>query len=62
MRSSSGRDWPALATFFSRLPTSRVASLEALVGQGRLQQDGTRWHLASRTSKEDALKKLFGDG
>ena len=37
------------------------AALEALVAQGRLVQNGARWLVASRTSKEDALKKLFGD-
>jgi hypothetical protein len=36
-------------------------SLEKLKGEGRLHQEGTRWHTANRTSKEDALKKLFGD-
>lgn len=37
------------------------ASLTSLVGQGRLQLEGTRFAVAQRTSKEDALKKLFGD-
>jgi hypothetical protein len=37
------------------------SSLEKLREGGRLQQEGTRWHPANRTSKEDALKKLFGD-
>lgn len=37
------------------------ASLEKLSTDGKLQLEGTRWRLANRTSKEDALKKLFGD-
>jgi protoheme ferro-lyase len=37
------------------------ASLEKLRAEGRLHLEGTRWHTAGRTSKEDALKKLFGD-
>ncbi|MEX2534016.1 MAG: hypothetical protein WD273_00330 [Trueperaceae bacterium] len=37
------------------------ASLEKLSADGRLQHEGTRWRLVNRTSKEDALKKLFGD-
>ncbi|HLR45892.1 MAG TPA: hypothetical protein VK092_01960 [Deinococcales bacterium] len=36
------------------------AALEQLVADGRVERDGTRWRLASRTSKEDALRKLFG--
>ena len=38
------------------------ASLAELTDKGRLTQDGTRWQVAKRTSKEDAFKKLFGDG
>lgn len=38
------------------------ASLSSQVGQGRLTHDGTRYLVTKRTSKEDALKKLFGDG
>ncbi len=37
------------------------AALASLVAQGRLQLDGQRYAVAQRTSKEDALKKLFGD-
>ena len=37
------------------------ASLEKLRADGKIQLDGTRWRLVNRTSKEDALKKLFGD-
>lgn len=37
------------------------ASLEKLEGQGRVLRDGSRWRPAQRTSKEDALKKLFGE-
>lgn len=36
-------------------------SLEKLRAEGRLHQESGRWHTAGRTSKEDALKKLFGD-
>lgn len=35
-------------------------ALEQLVAEGRIEQDGTRWRVASRTTKEDALKRLFG--
>jgi hypothetical protein len=38
------------------------ASLVSLVGQGRLSLEGARYGVVQRTSKEDALKKLFGDG
>ncbi|HLV11962.1 MAG TPA: hypothetical protein VKY42_05895 [Trueperaceae bacterium] len=37
------------------------ASLAALLSAGRITQEGDRYHPAKRTSKEDALKKLFGD-
>lgn len=37
------------------------SSLEKLRAQGKLHLEGTRWHTTGRTSKEDALKKLFGD-
>jgi len=37
------------------------ASLAKLLEEGRITQDGDRYHPAKRTSKEDALKKLFGD-
>ncbi|MEX2540454.1 MAG: hypothetical protein WD314_01555 [Trueperaceae bacterium] len=36
-------------------------SLEKLKAEGRLELEGTRWNAVNRTSKEDALKKLFGD-
>jgi hypothetical protein len=35
-------------------------SLIKLVKEGRLIQNGNYWHLATRTSKDEALKKLFG--
>jgi len=38
------------------------ASLASLLAAGRIVQEGERYHPAKRTSKEDALKKLFGDG
>ena len=38
------------------------AALASLLAQGRLRLDGARYLAAHRTSKEDALKKLFGDG
>lgn len=38
------------------------ASLVSQVAQGRLTVDGTRYATTRRTTKADALKKLFGDG
>lgn len=38
------------------------ASLAELVAEGRVVEDGNRYHPAKRTSKEDALKRLFGEG
>ena len=38
------------------------ASLASLIESGRVTADGDRYHPSKRTSKEDALKKLFGDG
>lgn len=38
------------------------ASLEGLLADGRITVEGERYHPAKRTSKEDALKKLFGEG
>jgi len=37
------------------------ASVAKLLAEGRITQEGDRYHPAKRTSKEDALKKLFGD-
>ncbi len=37
------------------------ASLATLLESGRVTLEGDRYHPAKRTSKEDALKKLFGD-
>ncbi|HZW27910.1 MAG TPA: hypothetical protein VFF08_05625 [Trueperaceae bacterium] len=37
------------------------ASLATLLEAGRITLEGDRYHPAKRTSKEDALKKLFGD-
>jgi hypothetical protein len=37
------------------------ASLAALVSAGRLVAAGDRWRIQRATSKEDALKRLFGD-
>jgi hypothetical protein len=37
-------------------------ALDKLVASGRLAQDGNRWQVAHKTSREDALKKLFGNG
>lgn len=36
------------------------AALEKLQADGRVQQNGARWQLQGRTSKEDAVRKLFG--
>jgi len=38
------------------------ASVAGLLEDGRLVGETGRYHLAKRTSKEDALKRLFGDG
>jgi hypothetical protein len=38
------------------------AALDKLASEGRVVKDGTRWKAIVKTSKEDALKKLFGDG
>lgn len=46
---------------FEELALDTIESaLEQLQEQGRVQLDGTRYKLQGRTSKEDALKKLFG--
>jgi hypothetical protein len=36
-------------------------ALENLSSQGRVHKEGTRWLAAHKTSKDDALKKLFGE-
>ncbi len=36
-------------------------SLDDLTEAGRLALEGARWVVVKRTSKEDALKKLFGE-
>ena len=36
-------------------------SLDHLKAQGNVEQQGERYVTASKTSREDALKKLFGD-
>lgn len=38
------------------------AALEQLAAAGRIALDGDRWKPTRKTSKEDALKRLFGDG
>lgn len=37
------------------------AALQTLLIERRISEDNQRWHVANKTSKEDALKKLFGD-
>ncbi|MGL4608823.1 MAG: hypothetical protein ACRCYY_03930 [Trueperaceae bacterium] len=37
------------------------AALESLVAQGRVTKEGTRWQAMHKVSKDDALKKLFGE-
>ncbi len=37
------------------------ASIATLLEAARITVDGERYHPAKRTSKEDALKRLFGD-
>ena len=47
---------------FEELAVDTIESaLTSLLGQGRLQREGQRYSVARRTSKADALKKLFGD-
>jgi hypothetical protein len=36
-------------------------ALENLIGQGRVHKEGTRWLATHKVSKDDALKKLFGE-
>jgi hypothetical protein len=36
-------------------------SLQRLEDSGRITRSGPRWTVTARTSKEDALRKLFGD-
>jgi DNA-binding SARP family transcriptional activator len=36
------------------------SALASLLKAGRIEADGARYRIASRTSKEDALKRLFG--
>ncbi len=38
------------------------ASLAALVRSERVEERDGRWHAVRKTTKEDALKRLFGDG
>ena len=38
------------------------ASLEALAREARVTERDGRWRAQRSTSKEDALKRLFGDG
>lgn len=38
------------------------ASIAGLLEDGRLVEDSGRYHPAKRTSKEDAMKRLFKDG
>ncbi len=36
-------------------------ALDKLVGQGQLEVDNERYFAVQKTSKDDALKKLFGE-
>ncbi|MBW7916617.1 MAG: hypothetical protein H3C53_08055 [Trueperaceae bacterium] len=38
------------------------SALAALLDAGKITVDGERYFPAKRTSKEDAMKQLFGDG
>ncbi len=38
------------------------ASLASLLAAGKITRDGERYFPVKRTSKEDAMKQLFGDG
>jgi hypothetical protein len=37
------------------------AALQQLEDDGRIEKNGLVWMISKRTSKEDALKRLFGD-
>lgn len=37
------------------------AALKALLEEKRVIEERERWRIAHKTSKEDALKRLFGD-
>ena len=37
------------------------ASLATLAQAEKVREEGGRWHFVRKTSKEDALKALFGD-
>lgn len=46
---------------FEELALDTIESaLEALLGEDRIEKDGSRYRVKGRTSKEDALRKLFG--
>ncbi len=50
-------------THFEELAVDTIEnSLASMVAQDRLTHDGTRYATLRRVTKEDALKKLFGDG
>lgn len=36
-------------------------SLDALSDAERIELDGTRWRVLRKTSKEDAMRRLFGE-
>jgi hypothetical protein len=38
------------------------AALDKLAAAGRIELEGTRWRPVQKTTKEDALMRLFGDG
>jgi hypothetical protein len=38
------------------------ASLASLAKAERIEETDGRWHVVRRVSKEDALRRLFGDG
>lgn len=46
---------------FEELALDTIESaLDTLVSEDRIEKDGLRYRIKGRTSKEDALRKLFG--
>ncbi len=47
---------------YEELATDTIeAALENLISQGRVHKEGIRWQATHKVSKDDALKKLFGE-
>jgi hypothetical protein len=47
---------------YEELATDTIeAALENLIAAGRVHKEGARWQASHKVSKDDALKKLFGE-